>query len=421
MTALRTRRPGLPRGPPPQRAGEPVRGLVFGRLDIDHPPEPDTDGGPEREIRYIGRLGVRDDDYEPLVIDWRAPAASPFYRATPVEPMGVLRRRVLRCKGSDVVGIEDDLMVAEAPADLVVVGDGASWPRSPAAAVPRCATSSRRSSATRTRRSGPAPVASPRSPAGRQRQDRRRPASGRLPALQRPAPLRVRRHPRRRTLGRVHLVHRTRSAVPRRGNGDPLARRRRRRRQHRAPGYPGGRDQGRPADPPGAVARRPRRRTRWSRRVPRVRRRPGRAAQPADPRPGAVARPAPAPAEPRARHRGPAARRRRVPPERAHRARGVRGPVRGPPRGRDVPRGVVAALDPREVLLWLADEERLTRYAKGILDADETAVLLSAMRSPSTPGRGRWRTSPSSTTSPRASGRSRTSLARSAASTRSRS
>jgi DNA helicase IV len=100
-------------------------GLVFGRLDIDHPPKPETDGGPEREVRYIGRLGIRDDDYEPLVIDWRAPAASPFYRATPVEPMGVLRRRVLRCKGSDVVGIEDDLMVAEAPPDLVVVGDGA--------------------------------------------------------------------------------------------------------------------------------------------------------------------------------------------------------------------------------------------------------------------------------------------------------
>ena len=100
-------------------------GLVFGRLDIDHPPKPDVEGDPEREVRYIGRLGVRDDDYEPLVIDWRAPAASPFYRATPVEPMGVLRRRVLRCKGSDVVGIEDDLMVAEAPPDLVVVGDGA--------------------------------------------------------------------------------------------------------------------------------------------------------------------------------------------------------------------------------------------------------------------------------------------------------
>ena len=108
-------------------------GLVFGRLDIDHPVVTDTDGSdsagdespPEREVRYIGRLGVRDDEYEPLVIDWRAPAASPFYRATPVEPMGVLRRRVLRCKGADVVGVEDDLMVPVAPDDLVIVGDGA--------------------------------------------------------------------------------------------------------------------------------------------------------------------------------------------------------------------------------------------------------------------------------------------------------
>ena len=96
-------------------------GLVFGRLDLDH----DTSDGADREIRYIGRLGVRDDEYEPLVIDWRAPAAAPFYRSTPVEPMGVVRRRVLRCKGSDVIGIEDDLMVPEAPEDLVVVGDGA--------------------------------------------------------------------------------------------------------------------------------------------------------------------------------------------------------------------------------------------------------------------------------------------------------
>ena len=61
-------------------------GLVFGRLDR-------TDG----EIRYIGRIGVRDADYEPLVIDWRAPAAEPFYRATPANPMEVVRRRVLRC------------------------------------------------------------------------------------------------------------------------------------------------------------------------------------------------------------------------------------------------------------------------------------------------------------------------------------
>ena len=68
---------------------------------------------------------MRDDEYEPLVVDWRAPAASAFYRATPVDPMGVVRRRVLRCKGATVVGAEDDLMVPEAPDDIVVLGDGA--------------------------------------------------------------------------------------------------------------------------------------------------------------------------------------------------------------------------------------------------------------------------------------------------------
>ena len=98
-------------------------GLVFGRLDLQHA-VPDEDGE-TREVRYVGRLGVRDDDYEPLVVDWRAPAAAPFYRATPVDPQGVIRRRVLRCRGEEVVGVEDDLMVTEAPDDVVVVGDGA--------------------------------------------------------------------------------------------------------------------------------------------------------------------------------------------------------------------------------------------------------------------------------------------------------
>ena len=41
--------------------------------------------------RGLGRIGVRDEEYEPLVIDWRARAAEPFYRATPVNPMPTMR------------------------------------------------------------------------------------------------------------------------------------------------------------------------------------------------------------------------------------------------------------------------------------------------------------------------------------------
>lgn len=90
-------------------------GLVFGRLDM-------TDG----DTDYIGRIGVHDDDYEPLVIDWRARAAEPFYRATAADPMGVVRRRVLRCRDDRVIGIEDDLLDgSSAPSDLPVIGEGA--------------------------------------------------------------------------------------------------------------------------------------------------------------------------------------------------------------------------------------------------------------------------------------------------------
>ncbi|MFD7918463.1 HelD family protein [Streptomyces sp. NPDC059740] len=82
------------------------------------------------ETLHIGRLGVLDADYTPLVIDWRAPAAAPFYRATPVAPGRVVRRRVIRSKGRRVLGVEDDLMRPEVTAtldgrELPAVGDGA--------------------------------------------------------------------------------------------------------------------------------------------------------------------------------------------------------------------------------------------------------------------------------------------------------
>lgn len=88
-------------------------GLVFGRLDFD-------DG----EAYHIGRLGLRDDNREPLLIDWRAPAAAAFYRATPGEPMGVLRRRVIICRGPEVVELDDDVLNADEAGELAVLGEG---------------------------------------------------------------------------------------------------------------------------------------------------------------------------------------------------------------------------------------------------------------------------------------------------------
>ena len=58
------------------------RGLCFGRTDDEH-----------RRTLYIGRIGLRDDDYDLKLIDWRAPAARPFYAATPRSPQGLVRRR----------------------------------------------------------------------------------------------------------------------------------------------------------------------------------------------------------------------------------------------------------------------------------------------------------------------------------------
>jgi DNA helicase IV len=91
-------------------------GLVFGRLD-------EQDG----DVWRIGRIGVSDDDYETLVVDWRAPVAAPFYRATPLEPMGVRRRRHVHMRGRQVVGLDDELMDASAAVagDVVLVGEGA--------------------------------------------------------------------------------------------------------------------------------------------------------------------------------------------------------------------------------------------------------------------------------------------------------
>jgi DNA helicase IV len=90
-------------------------GLVFGRLDQT-----------SREQIYVGRLGIRDAEFDNLVTDWRAPAAAAFYQATAEEPMDVVRRRVIRCSGQNVLDVDDDVLIPDAvPDDMRVVGEGA--------------------------------------------------------------------------------------------------------------------------------------------------------------------------------------------------------------------------------------------------------------------------------------------------------
>ncbi|GAA0534449.1 DNA helicase [Saccharopolyspora subtropica] len=90
-------------------------GLVFGRLDF-------ADG----ETVHIGRLGIRDPQFNNLLVDWRAPLAAAFYQATPEQPRNVVRRRVIRSSRERVVDLSDDLLDPDrAPADMRVVGEGA--------------------------------------------------------------------------------------------------------------------------------------------------------------------------------------------------------------------------------------------------------------------------------------------------------
>jgi DNA helicase IV len=92
-------------------------GLVFGRLDRQ-------DG----TVHHIGRVGIRTEEQHALVVDWRAPAAAAFYRATAAQPDDVVRRRTISSRGDKVVAVEDELLdpaAADRLAGTTVVGDGA--------------------------------------------------------------------------------------------------------------------------------------------------------------------------------------------------------------------------------------------------------------------------------------------------------
>ncbi|MDQ7905995.1 AAA family ATPase [Phytohabitans sp. ZYX-F-186] len=112
-------------------------GLCFGRLDFDEGEAagevagepageaPSADGRIAGEHpRYIGRIGIFDDgdDHRSLLVDWRAPAARPFYLATAASPDGVRRRRHIRTRRRTVVALDDEVLDLEAARESVHEG-----------------------------------------------------------------------------------------------------------------------------------------------------------------------------------------------------------------------------------------------------------------------------------------------------------
>ncbi|MFB4290141.1 ATP-binding domain-containing protein [Nonomuraea sp. ATR24] len=82
------------------------RGLCFGRVD-------DRAG----RTTYVGRIGLRDEEHESVLIDWRAPAARAFYLATATDPGGLVRRRHLHTRDRTVVGLDDEVFDLEGMSD----------------------------------------------------------------------------------------------------------------------------------------------------------------------------------------------------------------------------------------------------------------------------------------------------------------
>ncbi|CAD5999886.1 UvrD-helicase domain-containing protein [Agreia sp. COWG] len=89
--------------------------LAFGRLelqqDAESGAEPNDEDGPA--VRYIGRIGLRDEELRPVLLDWRVPQAAAFYQATAATPLGARARRHLITEGRTVTRIDDEIFDSE--------------------------------------------------------------------------------------------------------------------------------------------------------------------------------------------------------------------------------------------------------------------------------------------------------------------
>ena len=97
--------------------------LTFGRIDRLHDGSDGDEAG--TETFHIGRLAIHSADHDPLVVDWRAPIAEPFYRATGRDPQGLVLRRHLALEGRQVVGLEDERFTDPGSQTVTDTGTGA--------------------------------------------------------------------------------------------------------------------------------------------------------------------------------------------------------------------------------------------------------------------------------------------------------
>ena len=192
----------------------------------------------------------RGPDHEPLVVDWRAPVAEPFYRATGLDPQGLARRRHLAVRGRSVLGLEDEYFVDPdgRPTTVIVDREGEACRARPRRRAPAL----RRDGARRPGRAALRPRPGPHGAYGRHHRDhparagrdhplaaRRRPdrpgrprygqdgggaAPRRLSPLYPPLPARAPRSARGRAQPALPALHRTGASLARGDRRQPLDR-----------------------------------------------------------------------------------------------------------------------------------------------------------------------------------------------------
>lgn len=117
--------------------GGPGAGSFFGRIDCG-------DGRGDVDRWYVGRRHIEDDNHDPVVVDWRAPIAAPFYGATVVDSLGVDFRRQFTFDDGELFAYLDERLDDPDGSDIAGVSPTRCSLRSAPSAAVRCARSSPR-------------------------------------------------------------------------------------------------------------------------------------------------------------------------------------------------------------------------------------------------------------------------------------